>query len=66
MQWIDYTISRRDRRADQEAELYGTLYEAEDDRQRREWEAEFDTIPYRSRGADIHRIVMQRMQAMRD
>lgn len=66
MQWIDYTISRRDRREELAAEAYNTMYEAEDDRRRREWEAEFDTIPYRSRGADIHRIVMQRMKAMND
>jgi hypothetical protein len=66
MQWIDYTSTRRDRRADQEADIYGTLYEAEDDRRRREWEAEFDMIPYRSIGADIHRIVMQRMATLRE
>ena len=67
MQWIeDYAVTRRWRRDDQEAELYGTLYEAEDDRRRREWEAEFDKIPYRSIGADIHRIVMQRMATLRE
>jgi hypothetical protein len=65
MAWID-TTERRDRAAEQETEMYHQLYDAEDDSRRTEWQEQFDSIPYRSNGADIHRIVMQRMGAMND
>jgi hypothetical protein len=50
----------RDLRYEREAEAYNTAYEIEDDRRRREWEAEFDTIPYRSNGREIHEAVIAR------
>lgn len=56
----DIGYSARQRREDAAADAYTVAYEAEDDRRRREHEAEFDTIPYRSNGADIHRVLMAR------
>lgn len=52
----------RDLRDERAAEAYNTAYELEDERRRREWEAEFDAIPYRSNGADIHRALMARIK----
>jgi hypothetical protein len=54
----DALQTRRDRCEELEAERYNALYEVEDDKRRRKWEGEFDTIPYRSNGAEIHRAVM--------
>jgi hypothetical protein len=51
--------SARQRREDEAADAYAVAFAIEDDRRRREWEAEFD-IPYRSNGADIHRALMAR------
>ena len=50
----------QDLRDEREAEAYNAAYELEDDRRRREWEAEFDTIPYRSNGREIHEAVIAR------
>ena len=68
MQWIDDNPvrTRRDRREEMDAEVYGMLFEIEDIRRRKEWAREFGRIPYEANGADIHRIVTQRMNAMRD
>jgi hypothetical protein len=52
--------SARQRREDDEGDAYTVAFAIEDDRRRREWEAEFGTIPYRSNGADIHRALMAR------
>jgi hypothetical protein len=57
---LGYSVSQR--RKDDEAEAYSLAYAMEDERRRQEWEAEFDTIPYRSNGAEIHRAVMARKQ----
>ena len=56
----DIGYSARQRREDEAAGAYAVAFAVEDDRRRREWEAEFDTIPYRSNGADIHRVLMAR------
>ena len=55
---IGYTL--RQRRKDDEADDYAVAYAIEDDRRRREWEAQFDTIPYRSNGREIHEAVIAR------
>jgi hypothetical protein len=55
---IGYTL--RQRREDESADAYAVAYAIEDDRRRREWEEEFDTIPYRSNGREIHEAVIAR------
>ena len=56
----DIGYSARQRRDDEAADAYAVAFAIEDDRRRREWEAEFDTIPYRSNGREIHRVLMAR------
>jgi hypothetical protein len=56
----DIGYSARQRREDEAADAYAVAYAIEDDRRRREWEAEFETIPYRSNGKAIHEAVMAR------
>jgi hypothetical protein len=61
----DFGYSARQRREDDEGDAYTVAYAMEDDRRRREWEAQFD-IPYRSNGTEIHRALMQRMSSKHD
>lgn len=52
--------SARQRREDEAADAYAVAFAIEDERRRREWELEFDTIPYRSNGREIHEAVIAR------
>jgi hypothetical protein len=56
----EHGYSARQRREDEAADAYAVAFAIEDDRRRREWEAEFDTIPYRSNGREIHEAVIAR------
>ena len=58
--YSDMGYSVRQRREDDAAEAYSLRFDIEDARLRREWEAEFDTIPYRSNGKQIHEAVIAR------
>jgi len=60
MRYDDIGYSARQRLEDEAADAYTLAYAIEDDRRRREWEAEFGTIAYRSNGAEIHKAVMSR------
>jgi hypothetical protein len=55
----DFGYSARQRREDEARDAYTVAYAMEDDRRRREWEAQFD-IPYRSNGKAIHEAVIAR------
>jgi hypothetical protein len=59
----DVTVLRNLRAEEQAGEIYETLCEQEEARQRAEWEAEFDS-PFKPDGAEIHRVVMRQMAAM--
>ena len=56
----DIGYSARQRRDDEAADAYAVAFAIEDDRRRRAWEAEFDTIPYSSNGREIHEAVIAR------
>lgn len=56
----DTGYSARQRRDDEAADAYAVAFAVEDDRRRREWEAEFDTIPYVSDGKKVHEAVIAR------
>ena len=56
----DFGYSARQRREDEAGDAYAVAFAVEDDRRRREWEAEFDTIPYSSNGKQIHEAVIAR------
>jgi hypothetical protein len=56
----DIGYSTRQRREDEAADAYAVAFSIEDERRRREWEAEFDKIPYRSNGKQIHEAVIAR------
>jgi hypothetical protein len=55
----DFGYTLRQRREDDEGDAYTVAFAIEDDRRRREWEAEFD-IPYVSNGKAIHEAVIAR------
>ena len=56
----DFGYTLRQRREDDEADAYAVAFAMEDERRRREWEAMFKTIPYRSNGKQIHEAVIAR------
>ena len=56
----DFGYTLRQRCEDEAADAYAVAFAMEDERRRREWEAEFDTIQYRTNGKQIHEAVMAR------
>jgi hypothetical protein len=58
----DGLTTARDRREQAAAEAYNVAFELEDDQRRREWEAEFDAIPYHPNTLDIHAAVLKRLR----
>ena len=61
----DVTLLRRLRVEEESAEAYRDMYEQVDDELRAEWEEQFDTIPYKPNGDEIHRLVEARLKRIR-
>ena len=57
----DHLVSRRDRAEDEEDESYRAMYEQIEEEQRAEWAEQFDSIPYKPNGNEIHRLAMVRL-----
>lgn len=57
----DVTLVRRLRIEEEADEAYRDMYEQIEDEQRAEWEEQFDSIPYRANGNEIHRLAMARL-----
>lgn len=64
MPYDDLTLTRRLRREEQTDDLYVELFDQVKAEQAAEWAAEFDTIPFKPNGAEIHQLVMSKMRAM--
>jgi hypothetical protein len=58
----DLTLLHRLRREDEEDEAYREAYEQIESEQRAEWAEQFDSIPYKPNGNEIHRLAMKRLQ----
>lgn len=64
MALYDSTFTRRLRREEHADDVYGELFDQIKAEQEAEWSAEFDTIPFKPNGAEIHQVVTRRMSAM--
>lgn len=62
----DFRPTRRERREQMDAERYAVLFELETARLIREYEEEGGEGYYVPDGAKVHRLVMQRMVAMKE
>jgi hypothetical protein len=60
-EYEDVTLLRRLRVEEQANEAYSDMYEQVEDELRAEWEEQFDSIPYKPNGDEIHRLAMQRL-----
>jgi hypothetical protein len=57
----DITVLRRLRIEEEADEAYRDMYEQIEDEQRAEWAEQFDSIPYKANGNEIHRLTMARL-----
>ena len=64
MSYQDHRVMRRLHYEEQAYEAYRQVYDEVEAEQRSEWEAEFDTIPYRPNGAELHRLAMEKMESL--
>jgi hypothetical protein len=60
-EYEDVTLLRRLRVEEQADEAYRDMYEQVEDELRAEWEEQFDSIPYKPNGDEIHRLAMERL-----
>jgi IS5 family transposase len=58
----DMTVLRRLLAEERADEAYRDMYEQIEDEQRAEWAEQFDSIPYKPNGNEIHRLAMKRLQ----
>jgi hypothetical protein len=61
-EYEDVTLLRRLGVEEQADEAYRDMYEQVEDELRAEWEEQFDSIPYKPNGDEIHRITEARLK----